>query len=138
VKAIIAGDESFKSGPIPIALAHAGFEVCECKDPSDAADRIGEHRPCECMLVLDAGSLESDDPRWGRLLGDHERVAAVVVSLGGASPEARTLAQVPHRVLLEAPFDAAAVVAAAIRAAATARHRIHRVASSVPGSKYAS
>ncbi|HXV36411.1 MAG TPA: hypothetical protein VEC18_04660, partial [Myxococcota bacterium] len=99
---------------------------------------IGEHRPCECMVVLDAGSLEADDPRWGRLLGDDERVAAVVVSLGSASPEARALTQVPHRVLLEAPFDAAAVVAAAIRAAATAQRRIHRLACSVPESKYAS
>jgi hypothetical protein len=136
----IIGDDYFENGPIPIALALAGFEACEIKSPEDAAGRLDQHGPHDCMLVLDARSLEleGDSKSWSHLLDD-PRVAAVVVACGEASPWARALTQAPHRILLENPFDAAAVAAAAARASACAPHRIHRVSSSVaPDSKYAS
>jgi hypothetical protein len=136
----IIGDDYLENGPIPIALALAGFEACETKSPEDAAGRLGQYGPHDCMLVLDARSLESggDIKSWNHLLED-PRVAAVVVTSDGANPWVRAHTQAPNRILLENPFDAAAVVTAAIRASTAARHRVHRVSSSVaPDSKYAS
>jgi len=137
--AIIA-DGYLENGPIPLALALAGFEACEINSPEDAAGRLGQYGPHDCMLVLDTRSLgsEEDSKSWGHLLDD-PRVMAVVVAHGEASPWARALTRVPHRILLENPFDAAAVVAAADRACSCAPRRVHRVSSSVsPDSKYAS
>lgn len=139
--ALVAGEEPLGSGPIPIALAHAGFEACEALGPDAAARRIGEHGPQRCLLVLDARSLSSEagSAPWSRLLEEHDELAVVLVLRGTADPGTRALARAPHRILVENPFDAAAVVAAAIRASASARHRVHRVSSGPsPGSKYAS
>jgi hypothetical protein len=137
--AIIHG-EYFEEGPIPIALALAGFEACEIRSAQEAAGRIDQSGAHDCMLVLDARSLGSDGDAesWNRLLDD-PRVSAVIVACGEPSPSARAAAQAPHRILIENPFDPAAVVAAAARAAARAPQRVQRVSSiPVPDSKYAS
>ena len=134
----IIGGGSVQGGPIPMALVLAGFEACEVESADDAKRRLRRYGPGECMLVLDARSLERERESWADLLED-SRAAAVVLAYGEADPTARTLTEAPHRILVENPFDAAAVVAAAIRACATARNRAHRVSiTASPGSKYAS
>lgn len=140
--AIIVGNESWRGGAVPLALAYAGFEPCETADPDDAARRIDESGPQGCLLVLEAGTLSSEGSEaggWERLLDGNEAVPAVLVVCGGLAPQARALLQAPHRVVLEDPFDAAAVVAAAIRASAMAARRVQRPSNrESPASKYAS
>ncbi len=127
--AIIVGDENMKRGPIPIALVHAGFEARETFTTDEADRDIGTHGADACVLVLDAGSLDSraGSATWTTFLTNHRAVAAVVVARGKADPEARLVASEPHRILVEDPFDAAAVVAAARRAPSLRRSRIRRV-----------
>jgi hypothetical protein len=116
VIAIIAADSDVRRGPIPIALAYAGFETQAAT--SDEADRAVETRGGEeCVLVLGADALERGAGTvWSGFLARHPAVAAVVVAHGSPGI-ARTVAGGPHRILVGDPFDAAAVVSAARRAA---------------------
>jgi hypothetical protein len=116
--AMIVGDEDMRRGPIPIALAHAGFEAREAFTTDQADCDVGTHGAEDCVLVVDAGSLDSraGSATWASFLTSHRAVAAVVVARGQVDSEARAVATEPHRILLESPFDAAAVVAAARKA----------------------
>lgn len=128
---MIVGPEDMRSGPIPVALAHAGFEGRSTLTTDQADCDVDTHGAEDCLLVVDAGALASraGSGTWASFLTAHPRVPAVVVARGGADPEAREAARGPHRVLVEDPFDAAAVVAAARRASA-ARRRPRRSSSS--------
>lgn len=140
--ALVAGDESTRHGPIPLALAHAGFEARETADAAEAAAELGACGAANCVLVLDACALRAREGRIGRwrdLLGEHAGVAAVVVSRGEAGSELSDLTAAPHRVLLQCPFDASAVAAAALRASASALRRVQKAPKGFSaGSKYAS
>ena len=118
-----------RKGPIPIALAHAGFEAREIFTTDEADCAVGTHGAGACVLVVDAGSLDSraGSATWNSFVTSHRTVAAVVVARGKADPEARAVASEPHRILLENPFDAAAVVAAARRASSPRRPAIRHV-----------
>lgn len=117
--AMVVGDEGMRAGPIPIALASAGFEPCHTLTTDEAEWSVQEHGAQACVLIVDAGSLDrrAGSATWSSFLTRCSGVPAVVVSRGEAGPEARAAAENPHRILLEDPFDAAAVVAAARRAA---------------------
>ena len=129
--AIIVGDEDMRRGPIPIALAHAGFEARETFTTDEADCDVGTHGAEDCVLVVDAGSLDfrAGGDTWTSFLTSHRAVAAVVLARGQADSEARAVASEPHRILLENPFDAAAVVAAARRASSTRRPPIRRASA---------
>jgi hypothetical protein len=130
--AIIAGDADVRRGPIPIALAHAGFETREAFT-TDQADRAVEAGGQGCVLVVDASSLErGTGTTWSGFLTRHPAVAAVVVSRGSPGDRTRAAAGGPHRILVGDPFDAAAVVTAARRAAAT---RARPAAARVPAAR---
>ncbi len=121
--AIIVGDQHMRRGPIPIALAHAGFEARETLTTDEADCDVGTHGAEACVLVIDAGSLDcrAGSDTWTSFLTSHRAVAAVVVARGQANSKARAAASEPHRILLENPFDAAVVVAAARRASSPRR-----------------
>jgi hypothetical protein len=128
VIAMIAGGEDTRRGPLPLAFAHAGFEPCELLDTDEADRLLAARGPGSCVLVLDVGSLDpgAGSAGWTRYLARHRDVPAVVVARGGVDVEVRAVASgEPHRVLVDSPFDPAAVVAAA-RQAASARRPLRR------------
>jgi DNA-binding NtrC family response regulator len=121
--AMVAGSAEMRRGPVPVALAHAGFEVRDTST-TDAADcTVGEHGASSCVLIVDAGSLDrrAGSATWSRFLDSHRAVPAVVVTRGEAHPELHAAAREGHRVLLESPFDTAAVVVAARQASSHRR-----------------
>jgi DNA-binding NtrC family response regulator len=126
--AMIVGDEDMRMGPIPFALAYAGFEARETCTTDEAEYTVGMHGAKDCVLVVDAGMLDrrAGSATWNTFLTSHRAVAAVVVTRVGAPPEMQAAASEPHRILLENPFDAAAVVAAARRASAAPRLPVRR------------
>jgi predicted exporter len=124
--AIVVGNENMQNGPIPIALEIVGFEPREVSTIDEAARVLGALGAKDCIVIVHADALGSRaaSSRWAKFLADHPALAAVVVARGEADPGARAVAIAPHRILLEDPFDAAAVAAAALRASATAMHRV--------------
>jgi hypothetical protein len=126
VIALLAGD--LGSGPIPLALAHAGFEVRQISTSDEADCELAAHGAGGCVLVVGATSLGSraGSPTWARFLSRRAALPAVVVGRGALDVEVRSLAAPPHRILLEDPFDAAAVAAAALRASAIRRPPMRR------------
>jgi len=131
VIAMIVGDEGLRKGPIPIALAHAGFEPREIFTTDEADCAVGAHGVGTCVLVVDADLLDSRarSSTWTSFVTSHRAVATVVVTRGKADPIARAVASEPHRILLENPFDAATVVAAARRVSSPRRPRNRRVSA---------
>lgn len=129
--ALIVGEAQARRGPLGLAFAHAGFEPRGISTPDDAAREVAAHGAEACLLVVDAHALErgAGGASWTGLLTRHADLAAVLVARGPARSEAPALVREPHRVLLEDPFDAAAVVAAARRASSPGRPRPTRVAS---------
>jgi hypothetical protein len=118
VIAVIVGGEEMQRGPIPLALAHAGFDAHEASS-ADAADvEVSSGAEDDCVLILDSGCLDrpANGGTWRSFLAGRERLPAVVVACGRVPEGARGLAAEPHRIVLESPFDAAAVVAAARQA----------------------
>ncbi len=53
---IVAGDD-LTSGPIPIALAYAGFEIRKTFTMDEAERSLSEDDSACCVLVLEAGAL---------------------------------------------------------------------------------
>ena len=124
--AMIVGDENMRNGPIPIGLEYVGFEPRETGTTDEAADVLGGVAANGCVVVIHAGALgaSAGSSTWESFLADHPALAAVVIAHGEADPCARAVACAPHRILLENPFDAAVVAAAALRASATAPRRV--------------
>jgi len=122
VIAIVAGSEALWTGPIPLALEHAGLEA----RPTETTDQAGfdvRNHGCEgCVLVVDAAVLEQrcGSATWASFIASHPALPTVVLVWGEASDAARASCGAPHRMLLENPFDAAAAVTAVHRVAARA------------------
>lgn len=129
--AMIAGSQEMRRGPIPLALAHAGFEPRQTFTTDEVDVTIGRYGPKGCVLVLDAASLDrrAGSATWGRCLTSHRALPAVVVTRGERHPGMQAVANEAHRILLECPFDAAAVVVA-VREASSSRRFGARVVRS--------
>jgi hypothetical protein len=115
----IVGDEGMRRGPIPIALQIAGFETHDLSTAEQAEHRIRSRDPRGWVLVIDAESLERRESggrlTWSSFLSRRPALSVVVVAYGEAAAGVRDAAWGWNRILLEDPFDAAAVVAAAER-----------------------
>ena len=129
--ALIVGDEDMRRGPIAFALAYGGFEAYETFTTDEADGDVSRHGAEDCVLIIDADALDSraGSTSWVTFLTSHHTVPAVVVARGTVDPEARAVASEPHRILLENPFDAAAVVAAARRASSPCRPSIRHASA---------
>lgn len=114
--ALIVGNGKPGNEPLTLAFAHAGFEPRGIASAEDAAGVLAACGAMACVLVAETRFLEQPANRsgWARLLTRHPELAAVFVARGPA--RSAVVAPARHRVLLEDPFDAAAVVAAARRA----------------------
>ncbi len=127
--ALIAGDDGFRAGPIPVALAYAGFLLRAAATTDDARDHFERHGADGCLLVVDARSLGAcaGSATWSSFLARHRAMRAVIVACEGADPDARAAVGAPHRVLLEDASDPISVVAAARRLSASRRPAGRRV-----------
>lgn len=121
--AMIVGPEDMRNGPIPVALAHAGIAVRGTFTTDQAQSTLDAHGAEHCVLVLDADALDAraGSSTWAAFLDTNGRVPAVIVARGRVDAAARSRARA-HRIPLEDPFDAAAVVAA-VRRVSSARPR---------------
>jgi predicted exporter len=130
VIALLVGHEDMRCGPIPIALEHAGIEPREMTTTDEADVCVERHGAQACVLLVEADCLRDRAGRgsWTRFLVGHDALPAVVVASAGVDAEVRAVSRAPHRILLENPFDAAAVVRAVERAAATRRPPVRRAA----------
>ena len=119
----IVGDESLRNGLIPIALAYGGVGVCHASTTDQANRALAAHGVESCLLLLRADALGARTGRmtWRELLETHEGLAAVVIADEEPGPEVRSVCGGSHRILLENPFDGAAVVAAVRRAVSAPR-----------------
>lgn len=132
--AIIVNGSAMWSGPIPLALEHAGFET----RPAETTDQAGfdvRNHGCEgCVVVVESSALgrRAGTATWTSFLAAHSSVPAVVIVWGEADTLARGACDAPHRLLLENPFDAAAVVAATRRAASRVVRSVAPVRGDVP------
>jgi DNA-binding NtrC family response regulator len=126
--AMVAGSQDLRRGPIPIALAHAGFEARATFTTDEADCTVGLHGAKNCVLVVDVGSLHrrAGSATWNGFLNSHRAVPAVVVTRGEVHPEIRATASAAHRIVLESPFDAAAVVVAVRQASSSRRLAVRR------------
>jgi predicted exporter len=118
--ALVAGKETLRSGPVPIALTYAGLDARAVLTTEDADEQIDRHGTRACVLVIDAESLDATTAgdAWTAFLAKHPALPAVVISHGPAQSHAKAMTLDPHRMLVEDPFDAAAVVNATRRASA--------------------
>lgn len=116
--ALIAGEEATRKGTIYYALQHGGFEARPACSPDEAERIVQDHGSASCVLTIDAGTLStaSAAQAWAKLLSDHPRLSAVVTTHAAAGETARQATRGANRILLESPFDAAAVVAGVRRA----------------------
>jgi hypothetical protein len=103
-----------------LALEHAGFAVRDAFD-SDEAASIARASGSGCVLVLGAEllSLPGGGAAWLRLKREVPRLALAVVSRGEALPAA--LKRLRSALVLENPFDGAAIARAAHTALARVR-----------------
>jgi hypothetical protein len=128
VIAMVADGDALRRGPLPVALARAGFERRDTSttDQADCAALL--HGTEHCVLIVDAASLaqRAGSATWARFLACHPSLAAVIVARGPADAEARAQANGPHRILLEDPADATAVTSAAQRACNARRPKLLR------------
>jgi len=117
--AMIVGT-ALREGPFRWGLEHAGYQVRDMVTTDQAAACVQIHGTGACLLALDARSLDERDgsATWRTLLERMPDLPAVLVACGGTPPRAREAAHQLHRVLVEEPFDAAAVVAGATAALA--------------------
>ena len=131
----IVGDEKLRKGLIPVALAYGGLGVCPVSTTDQARRALDTHGVESCLLLLSADVLDTrrGQTTWKELLGEHERLAAVVIADEEPGPEARSLCGGSHRILLENPFDGAAVVAAVRRAAGAHRPEIQQAPAQPSG-----
>jgi len=134
VIAIIVGDEAMLQGPVPLALAHAGFETRDAFATREADSSLGSHGAAECVWIVDAHSLDAPavGAEWSTFLTHRRELPAVVITRGAACPEVRAAMREPHRVLLEDPFDAAEIVMAACRVSKWVMGRSARAAAQMP------
>ncbi len=125
--AIIAEGESADTGAVHYAFEHAGFAPQRVSSPDRAEALVNDEGCANCVLAIDASLLVergAEGRSWASFLADHPALGAVVTSSGTASDAARRAASEPNRIVLENPFDAAAVVAGVRHATATPMARV--------------
>lgn len=115
--AMIVGDEAMLQGPVPLALALAGFETRDAFESAEIDSGAAIYGAAECVWIVDARALDARavSAEWSAFLTLRRELPAVVITRGAACPEVRALMREPHRVLLEDPFDAAEIAMAARR-----------------------
>ena len=128
--ALVAREGGAPCGSVELALAHEGFETLEACTPDvveAALERLEGRATRRCVLVVGTEmlSLRRGSATWSACLQQRPGLALVVVSLWRADDATRAAVRAAGGILVEGPFDAAAVVAAARRAcrAAPARAR---------------
>jgi hypothetical protein len=137
--ALVACEAGAACGPVELALAHEGFEtlaVCTTDALEAALERLDRRGPRCCVLVLGAEllPLRRGSAPWSACLRPRRGLALVVLSLWRADDATRAAVRAAGGTLVEAPFDAAAVVAAAGRACRAAPARaLPRVAAPQSG-----
>lgn len=127
--AIIAGEEAADTAAVQYAFAHAGFAPRHVSTPDRAEEVVRDQGCANCVLAIDASLLSAkagEGPSWASFLADHPALGAVVTSHGRADEVMRKITGVANRVVLENPFDAAAVVAGVRRAVASPMTRVAR------------
>jgi hypothetical protein len=119
-------------GPLYFALAYEGFDVREVRDPAEVEAGIGPARARGCVLLVEAERLAAPrrDTGWGAFLRAHPGLPLVVASLQRVDEDTRAAVRAARGILLEGPFDAAAVVAAARRACPMPPARVRPLAGS--------
>jgi DNA-binding NarL/FixJ family response regulator len=132
--ALIVAEETAAKGPIHFALRHGDLETRDVVSPDDAALIVKEHGCASCVLTIDARRLSASRGArsWASFLLDHPTLSAVVTTRTPADEAARRTTGAANRLLLENPFDAAAVVAAVRRALETSAARDESTMKRVP------
>lgn len=111
--ALIVAEESAAKGPIHFALKHGGFEIRDAASPDAAALIVKDHGCASCVLTIDSKRLSTSRGArsWASFLAEHPTLSAVVTTHTPADDTALEATGGANRLLLENPFDAAAVVA---------------------------
>ncbi len=128
--ALVVCESGAPRGPISFALAHAGFDTREVCTTDEAEALIEASGARSCVLIVDAERLprKCGQATWSAFLGSRAGIPLVVASREGADEATRAEVRAARGILVEGPFDAAAVVAAARRACPNAPARVRRLA----------
>jgi hypothetical protein len=122
----VASEAGAPRGPLYFALAYEGFDAREVSNPAQIEAAIERDGTRGCVLVVSAEMLPlpRDRATWGAFLSAHPGIPLVVAALECADEATHAAVQAARGILLEGPFDAAAVVAAARRACPMAPARV--------------
>lgn len=120
--ALIVSEPGTPRGLLAYALDFAGLDTREVLSVHQAGSLVRQLGSRNCVVVIEAESL-SDAPgsgTWRAFLRSRSELPAVVTACAPANSATRHLIAGRYRILLENPFDAAAVVAAVRRAYSSA------------------
>lgn len=112
-------------GLLRYALELAGLETREVVSVEQADSVVRRTGSRNCVVVIEAESL-SDAPRsgtWRTFLRSWSELPVVAIARADTHDSIRDLVARRDRILLENPFDAAAVVAAVRKVAVSARSK---------------
>jgi len=115
---LVVSDMGAPRGLLACAFDFAGLDVREVVSVHQAASLVREFGSRNCLVVIEAESLSASpgSGTWRAFLRSRSELPVVVTACAPASPAIRDLVAGRDRILLEDPFDAAAVVAAVQRA----------------------
>jgi len=115
--ALIVSEWGAPRGPLPYAFGLAGLDTREVLSVSQADSLVRSLGSGDCVVVIEAEYL-SEEPgcgRWGAFLRRRSEIPVVVTACSQTHASIRNLLAGRDWILLESPFDAAAVVSAARR-----------------------
>ena len=120
VIAVIAGEDGASKGLLHCALRCEGFEARNASTPDEAERILADHGYASCVLTIDARRLGAPGTAtsWDSVLAGHPTLRVVITVQGQPSPAARKASAGANRILVQNPFDAAAVMAGVRRAVA--------------------
>jgi DNA-binding response OmpR family regulator len=107
---MIVTDPGKPRGLLAYAFDLAGMDTREVLSVYQADSLVLQFGSRNCVLVIEVEALESGT--WRAFLRSRSRLPVVVTACAAASYAIRDLVAEEGRILLEDPFDAAAVVAA--------------------------
>jgi DNA-binding NtrC family response regulator len=133
--ALVVCEAGAPRGPLYFALAHEGFDPREVSTTEEAEALVEARDARSCVVVLDAEMLPLRRGRstWDAFLRARAGIPLVVASRERADEATRSAVRAARGMLVEGPFDAAAVVAAAQRACPGAPARARRRAAAPRG-----
>jgi DNA-binding NtrC family response regulator len=104
--------------PVSYALEYAGFEARDVFTIDEVDRALEFHGIRDSVVVIGTQMLSERRGRqtWMNFLEARPELMLVVVSLARANDSAREIMRVRSGILVEEPFDAAAVVTAVYRA----------------------